>query len=50
MKTPWMVVVLGVTGTLLAGCQSDVVVAGNLMVASVPCVLMVLTMNLKRIR
>ncbi len=47
MKTPWMV---GLLGLILSGCQGDIVVAGNLLVASVPCVLMVVTMNLQRDR
>lgn len=43
---PWMVVF----GSLVSGCSGEVVMAGNLAVAAVPCVLVVLTMNLKRIR
>lgn len=43
----WVIVAIAL---MITGCRSEVVVAANLTVGAIPCVLMYLVLNLKRDR
>ena len=50
VKSTYVTVMLLVLVTTLAGCDGRIIAAGNLTFAVIPCVLLWITVNLKRTR